>query len=147
MAEVPVNQVTQADLDEWHRLSLELTKIKTSEMLLRMKIFNGVFINPKEGTNKFDLGGGFQLTATYPIDRKIDPAILASLAPELRTMGIRLDDLVKQKPELSISEYRKLTDEQRKEFDQAITAKPGSPQLKLEQPKRAAAAGFVAPNE
>lgn len=144
---IPENTVTQADLDAWWKMNQDLAKLKASEMLLRMKIFNGLFKTPREGTNKLDLGGGWQLTATYPIERKIDVALLTSLASTLREeQHIVLENVIKQKPELSITAYKALTEEQRKAFDQILTVKPGSPQMKLEQPKRAAAAGFVAPD-
>jgi hypothetical protein len=147
MSTIPENQVTQADLDTWFVMNQQLAKLKASEMLLRMKIFNGLFTAPREGTNKHGLGSGWQLTAVYPIDRKIDAALLSSLAPSLREeYKIVLETVIKNKPELSVSAYKSLSEEQRKALDQCITAKPGSPQLKLEQPKRAAAAGFVAPD-
>lgn len=143
---IPENQVTQADFDAWVDMSKKLAALKASEMLLRMKIFNSCFPEAKEGTNKMDLGGGWQLTATYPVDRKIDVAALTTLAPHLRNdLAINLDMLIKQEPKLSVSIYRALTDEQRKEFDQVLIVKPGSPQMKLEQPKRKEAAGFVEP--
>jgi hypothetical protein len=147
MSTIPENTVTQQDLDEWWKLSQELARIRSAEMLLRMKIFNGVFTTPKIGTNKHDLGGGFQLTAVYGLDYKVDVALLTAHAPDLRQKGIVLENVIRQKPEVSVTAYKALTEEQRKELDQCLTIKPSSPQMKIEQPKRAAAAGFVPPNE
>jgi len=140
-------QQAQKDLNDWYELSAQLEKIKAAEMVARMTVFNRCFPHAVEGTNKLSLGNGWELNATYPITRKVDVAMLTAQANHLREdLKIPLDDVIVQKPELSVSAYRKLTEDQRREFDLVLTVKPGSPQMKLVQPKRAAAAG-LAPQE
>lgn len=138
MSAIPENPVTQADIDAWWKMSQDLAKLKTSEMLLRMKIFNGVFKEPVEGTNKFALGDqGWQINATYVINRKIDVALLTAKAAQLREQGLNIDTLIKQKPEVIVSAYKKLKPEEQALFDEVLDIAPGSPQMKIELPKKA----------
>jgi len=138
MTQIPANAVTQADMDEWYNLQKQLAAVKAAEMLLRMKIFKFYFPDPVEGTNTVPLGTeGWVIKAKYPIARKPDVALLTAKAAELRGAGIPVDDLIKAVPELVTTEYRKLTEEQLKLFDQVLEIKPGSPALEVVLPKRA----------
>ena len=140
MTKIPENAVTQADLDAWSEMAQKLAALKSAEMLLRVKIFKGLFPNPVEGTNSVPLGTeGWQIKAKYPINRKPDVALLTARAQELREAGIPLDSVIRAVPELSTTEYRKLTDEQRHLLDQVMEIKPGSPSIEIVLPKRAKA--------
>ena len=139
MAQLPANIITQADLDAWSEMQQKLSALKSAEMLLRMKIFKGLFPNPIEGTNSVPLGTeGWVIKAKYPISRKPDIALLTASAVELRMAGIPLDDVIRTVPELVTGEYRKLTEEQQKLLDAVMEVKPGSPSLEIVLPKRAA---------
>lgn len=154
-ATIPENTVTQADLAEWYRLKQELGRIKSAEALLRGKIFHFFFTNPVEGTNTHELddGTGAVLKGGHVINRTVDPGALDALREEqARAFGeeansdsrpnvprVRVDDLIKWKPELVIGEYRKLTAEERNYFDQALVIKPGAPTVEIVIPKRAKA--------
>lgn len=141
MTKIPANAVTQADLDAWSKMQTELGALKSAEMLLRMKIFKGLFPNPVEGTNSVPLGDqGWVIKAKYPINRKPDVALLTARAQELREAGIPLDTVIRTIPELATGEYRKLTEDQQKLLDQVMEVKPGSPALEIVLPKRAVAA-------
>lgn len=138
MSKIPENTVTQADLNEWAVLNKQLGEMKSKEMLLRMKIFKGLFIDPVEGTNSVPLGTeGWVIKAKYPINRKIDVALLTARAPELRAAGIPVDSVVRTVPELAVAEYRKLSEDLQKLFDSVMEVKPGSPSLEIVLPKRA----------
>lgn len=138
MIQIPPNAVTQTDLNEWDALQKQLSALKSAEMLLRMKIFKGLFVNPVEGTNTLPLGDeGWVIKAKYPINRKPDVALLTARAAELRAAGIPLDTVIRTIPELATGEYRKLTEEQRNLLDQVMEVKPGSPALEIVLPKRA----------
>lgn len=138
MTAIPVNAVTQEDLNAWSEMQKQLGALKSAEMLLRTKIFKGLFPNPVEGTNSIPLGTeGWVIKAKYPINRKPDVALLTARAQELRDAGIVLEDVIRTVPELSTGEYRKLTDEQRNLLDQVMEVKPGSPALEIVLPKRA----------
>lgn len=139
MVEILKDEVTQADIEEWYRLKDELGKLKSKEALLRSRIFKSKFPDPKEGTNRVDLGGGYSLKATHEINRKVDPGELQALG-EAMTKGeappLPLDKLIKWVPELAIKEYRTLTDNEKGIFDKCLIIKPGSAQLEIDQPKK-----------
>ena len=138
MTQIPANAVTQEDLNAWSEMQKQLGALKSAEMLLRTKIFKGLFPDPVEGTNSVPLGTeGWQIKAKYPINRKPDVALLTARAQELREAGIPLDSVIRAVPELATGEYRKLTDEQRHLLDQVMEIKPGSPALEIVLPKRA----------
>lgn len=134
MSIVPANQVTQEDLAEWYRLQAELKRVKTSEMLLRVKIFKGFFPEPREGTNNFTLPDGHVLKGGHVINREVDPGSYQALQPQFQQANILFNELVKWEPKLKVAPYRTLTEEQRNLFDQCLIIKPGSPSLEIAPP-------------
>lgn len=146
MVEVPEDVVTAADLAEWYKVKQQLGKLKSAEALMRTRIFKFFFKAPKEGTNKVDLndGTGAQLKADHTINRTVDIGSLDALKAQQAVEGyngpkLNYDELIKWKPEVSITAYRQLTDEERHFFDQCLIIKPGSPQMEISIPKRASA--------
>lgn len=137
MSQIP--NITPADLARWYQVKEQVKALATEETLLRQRIFKAKFTAPDEGVNTVPLddGTGAVLKGTHVIGRTIDEAALTVLGPKLLQAGIPVVDLVKRKPELVVSAYRKLTDEQRNLFDQALTIKPGMPQLEITIPKKA----------
>lgn len=136
MVEIPQNHVTQADLAEWYKMTQDLRNLKAKESLLRKKIFGSAFPDPKEGTNNYDLPDGYVLKGQHVLNRDIDIGALDALKPKLREEGMNPDNLVKYKPELKKAEYNKLTEEQKKLFDQCLIIKPGSPSLEIVLPAK-----------
>lgn len=147
MVQVPQDQVTVNDLTVWFTMQEELKKLKASEMMLRKRIFGHYFPDPKEGTNTSVLPDTYQLKGVHVINRKIIEESMQALCyrpqlaegvygkSKLEEAGVRVDQLVKWKPELAISVYRELTEEQRHLVDQMLLIDAGSPQLKIEPPK------------
>lgn len=120
----------------WYTLSTQLKEVKDKEIEARKEIFAENFAGAKEGTNKFGLPDSWVLNATYPFNYKVDgPAFTASI-DVLRKAGVQVDRLIEWKPELKISEYRTLTEEQKQLVDQFITITPGTPQIKVVLPAR-----------
>ena len=136
MVKIPENQVTQADLERWYVLQEELARKRNEEQLLRQKIFNGMFHEPVEGTNNLDLADGYVLKGKRVINRTVDEAAFKSSIEELAKNGIRTDEIVKYKPELVTSAYRKLTEEQRHLMDTVLIIKDGMPGLEIVLPKK-----------
>jgi len=137
MVQIPENTVTEADLSTWYNLQLELKRIKAAEILLRTKIFNSIFTKPKEGTNSFvELSKGYILKGKYTLNREIDIGTFQALRQQFEEAGIHPDSLIKWEPDLKIREYRELTEEQMKLFDQCLIIKPGSPALEIVLPKK-----------
>lgn len=135
MVEVPKNTVTQADLEQWYTMADELRKLRAAEMLLRKKIFDHYFPDPKEGTNSEDLGDDFVLKGVFKYDRKIDEGAFDALQEEFRESKIKTDTLVKTTPSLKIGPYNKLNKKNKLLFDQCLIIKPGSPSLTITKPK------------
>lgn len=136
MVQIPENQVTQKDLEEWYKLKKKLAETKVKEELLRKKIFAGYFPEAHEGTNSMPLPDGYVLKAVRTINRSVDDAAFRSSLEELAKHGIPTDEIVKYKPELAIGTYRKLTAENQKLMDTVLVVKDGMPQLDIVKPKR-----------
>lgn len=139
MSGIPSNALTQVEFNEWAATVQQLGKLKGKEILLRMKVFGANFPAPTEGTQSVPLSEGFILQCKYPIGRKVLPDMLAAKTKELKEAGIKLGDLIVNKPELALRDYCKLTGAHLKLFDQILEIKPGTPQLAIVLPKNAKA--------
>jgi hypothetical protein len=137
MVQIPVDEIKQEDIQQWYVLQDQLKKLKASEMLLRTRIFKGLFPNPVEGTNNYPLPEQWVLKGGYKLTRNIDIGSLQAMRERFAAAGVRADSLVEYKPSLVLSEYRTLTDEQRQLFDQCLEIKPGSPSLEIVLPAKA----------
>lgn len=133
---------TLADISAWFKLKLKLGEYKIAEAAARMRIARGYFAKPHEGTNNFELSeigdtAGGVLKLTHSIERKVDEAVLTQkeFQEEWKKQKIP-NTLIKWKPELSISQYRVLTEEQRKLVDTCLIVRDGSPQVDIKIPKR-----------
>lgn len=135
----PSIQATQADINEWYALVAELAQIKETkakrEMELRKLIFGTFIPNPSEGVNTVQMSDGYVMKGTYKLERKPIPELMTAHAEELKLAKIP-KDIIRYKPELAITVYKTLTEEQRKVFDQVIETKPSSPSLEIVKPKK-----------
>jgi len=142
MALIPEREVTLEHLKEWYTLKQQLDELKGKEVVLRQFIAAGLFPNPEEGTNTHPLNDGTGAVAKvmHVINRAVQADLLDELEKSLATNDnlpkLELDKLVRWKPEVSIKEYRALTDEARHMFDQVLVIKPGMPGLEIMIPKR-----------
>lgn len=141
MADIPNKTIHHDDLFTWYRMQQELQKLKANEMLLRKKIFDACFPNPKEGTNSYPLPDGWVLKGKHVVNRDVDLGAFQVLRDEFEKQGISPDDIVEFKPVLVKRSYNTLTAEQQKLFDQALIVKPGSPSLEIVKPKKRGKAG------
>lgn len=122
-------------LQHWAVLSQQLKTIKEAEMSLRKELFGEAFPNPEEGTQYYPLSGGWRLQGRYKMERNIEVAQLGYMRDELaRRFNVGMDPLLNWKAELSLTNYRALSDEARGFFDNVLIMKPGSPQLTLIPP-------------
>jgi hypothetical protein len=137
---------TIADVARLYTMQAELASLKAAEAMLRRRIFEHFFPNPKEGSaeNKYPLndGTGAVLQADHKINRTVLEAELDALKAAVKEDGANLpklpfNKLIKYKPELAKSEYNKLTEEERQVFDRCLDIKPGMPEVKVVIPKRA----------
>lgn len=134
-----------AKILEWKRVSEQLADLKEIEMKLRKELisecFNADLEAIAEGTESLDLGSGYKLKATFKANRSfsVDADTVEEALDKFNRYGaegqILADRLVKWKPELSVSEYRKLPPKFLKIIDEIIITKPASPSLELVEPK------------
>lgn len=146
MTGLPVDTITPQEVFEWYECTEQLTKLRQREALLRARVFRHLVPTPVEGMNTVELAKlpmfagipteGYVLKAQHVIRRDVDEGLLVVLQPQFTEKKILVDKLIKRKPELVVSEYRKLTDEERQLFDQALIVKNGSPQLDIVRPKK-----------
>jgi len=148
MVDIPENEVTEKDVAAWYSVAEQLKKVKASEILLRLRVFNGFFKTPDEGVNNHTMSDGFILGGSRKISREVDePVLRLMMAPkaadpttglmgpsELEEHQMDVNKLIVWKPELKLSEYRKLTDAQRLVFDKLLTIKDGTPALEVKKP-------------
>lgn len=121
---------------KWNELQAQLAIVKAQEAALRSEVFAALFDNGKtelkEGVHKLDLPDGWVLSATHKLNYSLDEAALPAVLEQLGEAGT---DLVKYKPSLTMPAYRKMQPEQLAILGQALTIKPGSPSMKLIEPK------------
>lgn len=143
-------------LAHWYNLKKQLSDIKAAESKLRRELFAFMFKDPVEGSNKFDLQDGYEVRATHVIDRTPKKELMEEfqqlvdrsrnpppgcndiLTPEELAVWdtVKLEELLRWKPELSVSAYRKLTPAQLNLFDRLLVIKEGSPQLDVKPATR-----------
>jgi len=127
--------VNKETLEKWYLMQEELKDLREKEAKLRALIFSACFSEPKEGTNKYELEGGYVLNATLPITRKVDIAAFEAMKELLAENNLSSDKLVNWKPELNMKQYRCLDADELDLVDQFLIIKEGSPQLKIVLPK------------
>lgn len=126
-------------LEEWRLATEQVAALKSviaKEQELRKQVFEAFFPAPKEGANTINLPEGWKLKGTYKIERKIDEAALPAVIEKLRIEGVNSDLLVEYKPSLKTTVYKQLVAEHRAIFDEALTAKPATPTVELNPPKK-----------
>lgn len=124
-------------LDAWEQVAQLQSQIKEAELSMRLRLFQGAFANPKEGTNTHNLPDGRAIKGQFKVNRYIDEAALPVTLDALRKHGVaNTDALVRYKPELAKSEWNTLSDEAKLMFSPAIVATPGTPSLEVVIPKR-----------
>lgn len=114
---------------------------KERDAELRGMIYGANFQGLKDGKqHTIELGNGYKLKGKRPISYKLDDTINAVLT-EIAALGnegpFLAERLVKWKPELSLTEYNKLSDTYKKLIDKALTTTPGLPVIELVKPEGA----------
>ncbi len=141
---------------DWESKQLTLAAAKEAEKAARDAVAKAYFANPRVGTNKHDLTGGYVLKMQHGVTRKFvvptnfpkshpdkEPTVtdaVEHLAERLRRSSNEgafiADRLIKYEYSLSESEYKKLPDDLRKIVDEYIESKPKTPIMELVEPKK-----------
>lgn len=147
------------EIKAWLDAKAVFENAKTYEMTLRKKVTALVFPEPKKGTQRCPLSGGYALKLVQNYvpnlgvevyddnNEKISVATqVENVLAEIDNLGevaeIIANRLVKWKPELSMTEYKQLDLEDpvqakiKELIDEILTLAPASPQLELEAPKQ-----------
>ena len=132
----PAPQTFEAYVAEWSKLSEATKALAKLEMTMRRSIVKSAFPNPEEGANNFDLVTGQRLTMNHKINRSIDESLVEATRAEYELLNDRpvdFDELIKMKPTLVTSAYRKLvgSDQAFLTASRCIVAKPGAPSLEV----------------
>lgn len=139
-------------LMEWQRLQVELSKLKEAELEFRKYVVKRAFPNPTEGTNKIELGNGYELKAAikynYKLDsdnKKIEEA-LDRIAKIGNQGAFIVERLVSWSPHFLITEYREVCKEAEegnesakqilKEVNSILTITDAAPNVEIKEPKR-----------
>ncbi len=142
-----LNQTASRDAKilQWQESVKALAAAKDAEAALRREVLTDCFgFDPdalREGTENVELGNGYKLKAVFKISRNLNnendavDKVLSKIektGPEGQFVAERL---VKWKPELSVSEYKKLPEKFRKMIDEVVTSKEATPSVELVEPK------------
>ena len=129
----------------WEAAVKALAAAKDAEAALRKEVLAEAFaFDPealREGTENFELGNGYKLKAVFKISRNLNneneavDKVLSKIEKTGPEGAIIAERLVKWKPELSVSEYKKLPEKFKKLFDEVVTSKEAMPSLELVAPK------------
>ena len=146
---VDAKEILVADKDQvnatsaaWLKAKKALEKAKDIESAAREAMVKAAFPNGlAEGVNTFELGGKWKLKISGVVTRSVDEAALPSILDRIAKKfdGYDAKELIKYKPELKVGDYKKLPDNIRKMFDNALIIKgtgETSPQVKIEEAKR-----------
>ena len=129
----------------WEAAVKALAAAKDAEAALRREVLAEAFqFDPealREGTENFELGNGYKLKAVFKISRNLNneneavDKVLSKIEKTGAEGQFIAERLVKWKPELSVSEYKKLPEKFKKLFDEVVTSKEATPSLELVAPK------------
>ena len=129
----------------WETAVKALAAAKDAEAALRKEVLAEAFaFDPealREGTENFELGNGYKLKAVFKISRNLNneneavDKVLSKIEKTGPEGAFIAERLVKWKPELSVSEYKKLPEKFKKLFDEVVTSKEAMPSLELVAPK------------
>lgn len=137
MVQIPEQQALTPEqaferLQIWFAMQQQLADLKTAEVLSRKSMATYYFPTPNEGTNRVDIGLGYDLKLEHKITRNVDEAALQNVtAADVAKLKLPMDELFVWKPQLSLTAYRALNDKQRAYVDALLDIDYGTPQLHI----------------
>lgn len=133
IAQITSDMTTDQMIHAWSLNQALLKELKVVEMEQRKAITEKMFPEPKNGTNKHDLGAGYTLKYVCGTETKLDPAAFELMRAELPEHVV--DKAVKFTPSLVAKGYKDLSLEDRELLDEALVTKPKAPTLEIVAPK------------
>ena len=134
------SKLNQAQRDklvsDWQHADMLLKASKAAEYQLRLEIARDLFdAKVESGTENLDLGAGYTLKCTKKLNYSLDAKRVESVLDQLSS-PILADRLVSWKPDLRVSEYKQLPDDDRTLVDTVLTIKQATPAVQLVEPKQ-----------
>jgi len=122
---------------QWKNAKYLLDIAKAAELKVREEVIAQHFHNAPIGTNHHDCDDGSDLVCVKKLNYKLDKETTANAQEKLIPLiGIELAArLVNWKPDLSLTEYKKLPDAAREIIDEVLTISPAMPTLELKVAK------------
>lgn len=133
---------------DWQAKQATLATAKEEEMKARKAAVMFMHDPAKSGTTEnVELGGGYKATMKVPVnygfikrdDGKTDKARIEKALSKIEKDGeageLIAERLVKWTPELSLTEYKQLSDKFKKIIDDVIVTTEGTPTLEIKEPK------------
>lgn len=125
-------QTAYSLLQEWYVDKKKLSELKQSEGFTRRRLVSFYFPSPNEGTNRLDLGGGYDLLLKHDYDYKVDEAAVEQVTQaQIKKHKLPWDDLFVYKPTLNKRVYNDLSSEQQAFVQSLLDIKESSPQLDI----------------
>lgn len=120
-------------LQVWYQTQQQLAKLKELEAQQRRQMVAFYYPEPRVGTNRLDLGAGYDLKLVFGYDYKVDEAALDAVAKaDVRKHKLPMDELIEYKPVLVKKVFDALDEEQRAFVEEAfLEKKERSPQLHI----------------
>jgi hypothetical protein len=121
-----------AQLQVWYGKKQELANLKASEVLLRKDMATFYFPSPNVGTNRLDIGGGYDLKLVFKYNISVDEAAVDQVtAAQIKKHKLPWEELFVYKPSLVRGVYDALTEDQRKFVDKLLNIKDATPDLDI----------------
>lgn len=139
LSTLPVDQLSGLSRDEkllaWQEASKALTPLAMREKALRVMAIEAAFGKDlKEGTQSIEIGNNYLCKVEQKLNYSVanTPEMVSEFGEVLGTE--RALNTVKFRPELSISGWKALTQEERDKLAAHVTVKPGLPTLSILAP-------------
>lgn len=124
----------------WWGASAKLSEVKATESALRQQVIDKCFVSMDVGTNKLPLGSGYILKATKKLTYNIkkneitnDYSHVNGVLDKLNNPQL-VDEIVRWKPELSSTAYKKLTKDEQQLINTIVTISEATPSLEMVVP-------------
>jgi hypothetical protein len=120
-------------LNQWFELQKQYNELKGKEFVLREQMAGHYFPNPTLGTNRLDIGGGFDLKLVSKLNYKVlVDEVDGVTQAQIKKLKLPWDELFDySKPTLVQSVYNELTKEQKKFVDGLLEITNAAPDLKI----------------
>jgi hypothetical protein len=150
-------EVRNAKIREWLGVAADLAQAKETEMRLRKELTAMMFPDAKKGTQRHEIGEGYNIKLEYKLNHKLgeadkvdDRGEKISIASQVSSLEDEIigsctegeflaTRLIKWTPALVVSEYDKLAGDNgllvKKLIDKLLTIEPAAPSLTFEPPK------------